>query len=166
MQERILHLLILASKRTRLRLLLPLAILGAIGIVGLMASLLVAMPDDARILLQAVSAFIAISAFLLMVYVRSQLGKRLYMVSQLGRQPALLKRVHFEPLDSKATGRRFRVLLHLQSGRIYFVLPEAQFMEVQAYMVAHFPDITPTTLLRKLARKQAPVAPEAPATAS
>jgi hypothetical protein len=166
MQPHILHLLILASKRTRLRLLLPLAMMGAVGIAGLMASLLITLPDDARILLQAVSAFVAISAFLLIVYVRSQLGKRLHMVSLLGNEPALLRRVHFEPLDSKATGRRFRVLLHLQSGRIYFVLPEAQFMEVQAYMVAHFPDITPTTLMRKLARKQATTSPEAPAAAN
>lgn len=143
--------LIDSHKQNAKRRFYPLIFLGILGLVAIVASFAGIGSEQQQVVMQAVGAFLIMAALILAVAVNKQLKRRKKALELFGQQPSVLERVHFTLANKRK--KQYTVMLRLATVRAYFKLPEGQFLQVQEYFLETFPDITPTTLKRKMERK-------------
>ncbi|MFO0484177.1 MAG: hypothetical protein ACK51A_00780 [Sphingobacteriia bacterium] len=108
-----------------------------------------------QVIARSVAGFLVLAAFILMWAVHYHNRRRQRLLQLLGTQPHSLRRIHFELKQRRKQAGRvrllFRVQLHLDGGlHAYYAVEERPFRQLQAYFLASYPDITPTTLKRQL----------------
>lgn len=154
MKESVLGVLSHHSVLGTRRMLLLLAAAGIGGAAALATSYAMDLQRKPELILRYGGLFVLIAAVVLATIVLRKAARRRRVLQLLRARPEGLQRIHFELYQRGSRGsRRFLVQLHIASATGYYLLPEADFMQVQDYFLAHYPAITPTTLKRKLEKK-------------